>query len=610
MKKLVLPLSFFALFSGTQLLAQTSAFSNEFASVRSDLVSWDKVRGEWLAQSMEAMSTNQPIPDRNFPENFTPSQMFMAMPENTRTAVKTKIAQQSTSSPDSTARQQWATVNQFVQRPTCTAQMARTYGDPHLKSFDGADFDFQTVGEFTLVQSRSGHMIVQARQRAEGSSVSLNSAVAMWVNGDRVCFYSSNLPDGNRSTPIRVEGEAVYLNNGNYFLNHGGTISQSKSQYIVTWPTGERVLIDPRGFGNGDFYNLAVEIFPCTDTYSGVLGNANGRSSDDFDINGRQANMGGIGGGAMERQYLDYLSREFADEWRVRQPQSLFDYGFGQSTETFTDRLFPTLHQTINDLPTAERDRARRDCERMGFTGAELNACIYDNGFVRIPPTVAPTVPPPTTGGPITPVVNPVPNVNPGGRIVSARPTKNPGTDGTASTGGTPIRVENNNGVAGGSGVQPDGPVIGTPVKENEVDPNSGAHPITQSGSGTVGKETVGGSGTTQGTTTTTTKQPNPYEPPVEPEKPRWRVPTTTTKEPSTSTPSTSGSGSSSSGSSSSGSSGRTSTPSTSSPRPVSTPSPSPRVSTPSPKPVSTPAPSAPKSTPVAKPSGSVIKRP
>ncbi len=608
MKKLVLPLSFFALISGTQFFAQTSAFSNEFASVRSDLVSWDKVRGEWLAQSMEAMSTNQPVPDRNFPENFTPSQMFMAMPENVRSSIRTKIAQQSTSSVDSSARQQWSAVNQFVQRPTCSAQMARTYGDPHLKSFDGADFDFQTVGEFTLVKSQSGHMIVQARQRAEGTSVSLNSAVAMWVNGDRVCFYASNLPDGNRSTPIRVEGEPVYLNNGNYFLNHGGTITQSKSQYVVTWPTGERVLIDPRGFGNGDFYNLAVEVFPCNDSYSGVLGNANGRSNDDFDINGRQANFGGIGGGTMERQYLDYLSREFADEWRVRQPESLFDYGFGQSTETFTDRLFPTLHHTINDLPTAQRDRARRDCERMGFTGADLNACIYDNGFVRIPPTAPPVVPPVTTGGPITPVVNPVPNVNPGGRIASARPTKNPGVDGTGNTGSTsPIRVENTGGTVG-SGVQPDGPLTGTTTKENGVDPNAGSHPITQGGgSGTVGKETVGGgSGTTSGTTTTTTttKQPNPYEPPVEPEKPRWRVPTTTT---TTKQPSSSGSSSSgSSGSSSGSSSGRTSSPSTSSPRPVSTPSPRP-VSTPSPKPVSSPAPSTPS---VSKPTGTVIRKP
>src|SRR6476660_5472045 len=87
MKKLVLPL--FTLFiCSTTVLAQNSSFDGGFASVRTELTNWDKVRGEWLAQSMEAMSTNGQVPDRNFPENYTPSEMYMAMPVNVRNNVQ------------------------------------------------------------------------------------------------------------------------------------------------------------------------------------------------------------------------------------------------------------------------------------------------------------------------------------------------------------------------------------------------------------------------------------------------------------------------------------------------------------------------------------------
>src|SRR6218665_1410292 len=402
---------------------------------------------------MEAMSTNGQVPDRNFPENYTPSEMYMAMPANVRNNVQGIVTNQ-TNSADSTSRTRWNNINQFVRRPACSSVQGRTYGDPHLTSFDGANFSFQTVGEFTLVKSQSGHFNVQTRQKAEGQSVSLNSAVAMWVNGDRVCYYASTFPDGNRSTPFRVDGQAIYIENGTYFLNHGGTITATRSDYIVTWPTGERVKLDRGVFGSGDFVNVAVEIFPCNDTYFGVLGNANGRQNDDFDVNGRMPNMNtGVFASndptsqAMERQYLAFLAQDYANQWRVSQPESLFDYGFGQSTSTFTDITFPRVHQTIGDLPQSDRDRARRNCERQGLTGGALNACIYDNGYLNIAPTPEPRVPTASNGTITTPITNPVPNVNPSGRIRSTSgPTVNPvgntgnGTNPLPSRGDEPVK--------------------------------------------------------------------------------------------------------------------------------------------------------------------------
>ncbi|WP_300666018.1 VWD domain-containing protein [Fluviicola sp.] len=422
-------LTFFGLFAlaalGTLHAQEKSNFGTDFQSIRKDMVAWDQVRGEWLASSMEAMANKRPTPDRNFPEEYTPAEMFSAMPEATQNKIRSQIQRSSTNT-DSVSRNQWNRLNSFTNRtPDCKPVMGRTYGDPHLKSFDGATYSFQTVGEFTLAKSGSGNVNIQVRQRPQSDDFSLNTAVAMNVGGDRVCFYANEKPDGNNTTPLRIEGEPVYIDGANYYLEHGGTISASgNNNYVVTWPTGERVKLDGSRTGNMGFYNIAVEIYPCSDNYEGILGNANGRSSDDFDVRGGSMtasrwNMGVFGSSnqndqVLEKEYLAFLAKDFAMQYRIVQEESLFDYGFNQSTLAFTDLSFPRVHRTLGDLSQDDRRRAQRECERRGFSGSDLSACMYDNGFLRIEPTPKPTIPNRTTGRQLDPVRTPTPNVNPG----------------------------------------------------------------------------------------------------------------------------------------------------------------------------------------------------
>ncbi|TSJ44865.1 VWD domain-containing protein [Fluviicola chungangensis] len=428
MKKHVTFFGLFALLTlGTASAQEKATFGTDFQPIRKDLVAWDAVRGEWLAQSMEAMANKRPTPDRNFPEEYTPAEMFSAMPSTTQDKVRSHIRRSSTTS-DSLSRAQWSRLNSFTNRtPDCKPVMGRTYGDPHLKSFDGATYSFQTVGEFTLVKSGSGNVNVQVRQRNQSDDFSLNTAVAMNVGGDRVCFYANEKPDGNTSTPLRIDGEPVYIEGQNYYLEHGGTISPSgRNNYTITWPTGEKVKLDGSQTGGMGFYNIAVEIYPCTDTYDGILGNANGRTSDDFDVRNSMGgiassnwNMGVFGSTnqrdqLLEKEYLAFLAKDFARQYRITPQESLFDYGFNQSTFAFTDESFPRVHRTLGDLNDSDFRRAQRECERRGFTGSDLSACIYDNGFLRIEPTPKPNIPDRTVGRQLDPVRTPTPNVNPG----------------------------------------------------------------------------------------------------------------------------------------------------------------------------------------------------
>lgn len=534
------------LLSMNSFFAQQDAFSRDFEGIKKDMMAWDAVRGEWLANSMQAVINNKAIPDRNFPEDYTPSEMFQAMPMTTQTSVREKITTNSRNTTnDEATRNQWARLNNFSSRPSCSPQTGRTYGDPHLKSFDGATFSFQTVGEFTLVKSQSGHMNVQVRQKASGESVSLNSAVAMDVAGDRLCIYASDLPDGNSATPIRLEGQALYVENQAYFLPHGGTVTKTRRNYLITWPTGEKVEVDMSG---ADFMNVTTQVFPCIDTYDGVLGNGNGNQNDDFRVPGAvlannnnwDFNVFGSTDPStrdVEQQYLTYIARDFGNYWRINENTTLFDYGNGRNTASFTDFSFPRQHISVRDMNGDQRDRARRNCEGAGLRGADLNACIFDNGMMNIPPSPTPVL----TNNPreiSTPVRTPAPNVNPG-------PPVPPSPRGRAPEREVPIGTANpalprDPGTNSGGGTT-------SPVKDPVVDPVK--DPIRE-------KPPVKDPGTV-----TPDKQPKADGPPVVQETPRKRRPfiimssgsDNTETSPTRSEPNTSGGGSTSSPSRNSG---------------------------------------------------------
>jgi hypothetical protein len=400
---------------------EENRFSKNYDPVRLELEEWDPIRGPWLSSSLEAMSKQEPIPDRTFPEDITPAQMVASLPEKTRSSVE-RIAMGNTNG-NEREQAQWNEVRRVIVRPGagCGVRSARTYGDPHMVTFDGARYSFQTVGEFVLTKSTSG-IEVQARQKPQREDFSLNTAVAMNVGGDRVCIYASDFPDGDRSTPVRVDGRAVQVSsNKAHFLGNGGTVRVSGRTYTVAWPTGETVTAQMRNSGGMSFMNINVQITDCSEgLFNGLLGNANGFEGDDFRGLNDQPNLRMTAGtdpfGGMsreiEQQRLAFLANNLADEFRVTQMTTLFDYAPGRSTLSFTDRSFPRVHRTMNEIPNNRRMSARRRCESQGVSGRDMNGCIFDNAHLNIDPTPTPIVRDPSQGTILQPIREPKPNVN------------------------------------------------------------------------------------------------------------------------------------------------------------------------------------------------------
>jgi hypothetical protein len=110
-------------------------FSRDFEPIRKDLRSWDPIRGEWLASSLEAMSRNEPVPDRTFPEDFTPAEMLRIVPASSQDFIRNQAQQNNRVATDNTPSPEWGRLNNIVSRPNCRPVIGRSYGDPHLVSF-------------------------------------------------------------------------------------------------------------------------------------------------------------------------------------------------------------------------------------------------------------------------------------------------------------------------------------------------------------------------------------------------------------------------------------------------------------------------------------------
>jgi hypothetical protein len=236
-------------------------------------------------------------------------------------------------------------------------------GDTHLTTLDGLHYDFQVVGEYTLVRSTRDEFLVQVRQvPVRGPKVaSVNQAVACRVGSQRVTITLEN------NTPVlRVDGSIV---SGDLPRLKAGSLTGSSSSfgaaYHISWPDGTHARVAQVG------NSLNVHVFPKAarrSTLEGLLGNFDGSPDNDLVAGGRSLGTGFT---------RDDINHALADAWRVDPMASLFDYAPGQSSRTFIDPQFPTNDATAGRI--SDRQSAEKICRENGITDPYLlEDCILD----------------------------------------------------------------------------------------------------------------------------------------------------------------------------------------------------------------------------------------
>ncbi|MDI2124856.1 VWD domain-containing protein [Yinghuangia seranimata] len=253
--------------------------------------------------------------------------------------------------------------------PTCGGGTSN--GDPHLQTFDKLRYDLQSVGEFTLAASLDDSLLVQSRQSPWGNltSISVNSAVAANVNGDKVGVYLTT--GAQPRIDVHLNGRTITPAAGDTKLPKGGYLNRTGdgmgANYTVVWPDGSHLYVTP--IGSWGFKTDLYVPDSRKGRLNGLLGDFDGKPANDLDT----------GGGSVlapPAKPAD-LHGAYADHWRIKQEKSLFDYAPGQSTATFTDRNFPRAAPDPKTLPG--RAQAEATCRAAGITDAGLlEACILD----------------------------------------------------------------------------------------------------------------------------------------------------------------------------------------------------------------------------------------
>jgi len=231
-------------------------------------------------------------------------------------------------------------------------------GDPHIVTADGTHYNFQGAGEFVSLKDSDGAEI-QTRQKPISTTfigtdaydglttcVSINTAVAARVGEHRVTWEPnlSGVPDPS-GLQLRVDGALTALGPQGLALGAGGRVApQAGGALEVDFPDGKTLLVTPtwwqaqsEWYLNVDVLNPGLESDENTATGRGIAGVIAGGSW-------LPALPGGGSLGPMPATLparYNTLYKRFADAWRVKDTDSLFDYASGTSTNSFTNKDWP-----------------------------------------------------------------------------------------------------------------------------------------------------------------------------------------------------------------------------------------------------------------------------
>lgn len=230
-----------------------------------------------------------------------------------------------------------------------------TEGDPHIRTVDGVNYDFQSTGEFVLL--RDPGMELQVRQSAVttagplapnahtglSSCVSLNTAVAMRVGDHRITYQPILQPQldiesthkPNIKSPrlqLRIDGEPILLGNAAIPLREGGRIVPTNSQggLEVQFPGGTRIAVTPSFWEHHQLHYMNINVYHgrASEGIMGAIAPNNWLpmlSNGDF-LGPRPTSLA-------ERHHDLY--KTFADSWRVDAMTSLFYYESGLTPDSF-----------------------------------------------------------------------------------------------------------------------------------------------------------------------------------------------------------------------------------------------------------------------------------
>lgn len=234
-------------------------------------------------------------------------------------------------------------------------------------TFDGQRYDFQVVGEFVAARSTEDDLEVQLRFGPIGVNrrLSVTTGAAARIANTRVTVIL------DREPPVWVNGKPVDLDSGAMDLGEGAGVVKAGRGYEIRWPDQSTLSIEVYRTSVSAYFTPAGSR---SGKLAGLFGNFDGDRTND---------MVTSTGERIQRPFrFEDIYGKFGPPWRVTDEDSLFDYGPGETTATFSDLDYPTGAAGIAQLSVRERREATETCKQAGVTDAAvIEDCIVDVGF-------------------------------------------------------------------------------------------------------------------------------------------------------------------------------------------------------------------------------------
>lgn len=262
--------------------------------------------------------------------------------------------------------------------PNVEGSNSQSWGDVHLVTLDGLNYDFQAVGEFILVESTGNDDDLQVQTRQEpwinNNSVSVNTAFATLVDGHRVVFdldfENHRLEIDDVPTPLAdgdslTVGNSEILRNGNiYTLTYAGIdgiVTKERPNQLIAPPRDDQLI----AVDNGNHINIEVRR---TDPVQGLLGNNDGNPDNEFALRD---------GTQLFNPSIELIHGQYADSWRISEEESLFETPIFQEPS-------PVNIPSIDDLDPEFVENAKLAARNASIPeGSILDAMILDLGITN-----------------------------------------------------------------------------------------------------------------------------------------------------------------------------------------------------------------------------------
>ncbi|XP_063425357.1 protein mesh-like [Mytilus trossulus] len=231
---------------------------------------------------------------------------------------------------------------------------ASSRGDPHLVTLDGLDYTFNGVGEFTMIQSKDNHLILQARmeqfkdKHGTLKQASVITSIAFRCNNDsdivevrlneiRMCdvLINGQLLEFMDTNTVDVEGATI--------INSRGNNTDIESIWTSVTCRYPNIAVNVTAMAKMININIVIAGNSLRGSVKGLLGNFNGKQSDDLtNADDRIIPI---------NSSLDVIHHKFGLKWQIHASDSLFTYPVGKTHQSFQHVDFIPIFNVTDQCP-------------------------------------------------------------------------------------------------------------------------------------------------------------------------------------------------------------------------------------------------------------------